>query len=81
MKVYIDMEKPITLDRFDTETWWNVQFPKEAQPADVHSYCDPDFVQRCLIPYLEYLRESYLKTKELKYYTELIRWLPQSFVS
>lgn len=81
MKVYIDMEKPITLDRFDIETWWNVQFPKEAQPADVHSYCDPDFVQRCLISYLEYLRESYLKTKELKYYTELIRWLPQSFVS
>jgi hypothetical protein len=33
-----------------------------------------------LIPYLEYLRQRYNETKDVVYWKELIRWLPESWL-
>ena len=33
-----------------------------------------------LIPYLEFLRTKYNETKNTKYWKELVRWLPESWL-
>ena len=71
---------PITLDCFEIDDFVNVEYPTEAQRPEVESNCDHDFVQMCLIPYLEYLRQKYLETKDKVYWKELIRWLPESWL-
>lgn len=71
---------PITLDCFEIDDFNNVPFPAEAQRPEAASVCDHDFVQMCLIPYLEYLRQKYLETKDKVYWKELIRWLPESWL-
>lgn len=71
---------PITLDCFEIDDFVNVEYPIEAQRPEVESNCDHDFVQMCLIPYLEYLRQKYLETKDKVYWKELIRWLPESWL-
>lgn len=71
---------PITLDCFEIDDFVNVEYPIEAQRPEVESNCDHDFVQMCLIPYLEYLRQKYLETKDKAYWKELIRWLPESWL-
>ena len=38
------------------------------------------FVQEELIPFLENLRQKYLETKDKKYWKELVRWLPESWL-
>lgn len=62
--------KPITLDCFEIDDYVNIGWPNE------HN----DFVKRELIPYLEHLRLQYLETKDKKYWKELIRWLPESWL-
>ena len=62
--------KPITLDCFEIDDYVNIGWPNE------HN----DFVKRELIPYLEHLRLKYLETKDKKYWKELIRWLPESWL-
>jgi len=37
-------------------------------------------VQTTIIPYLEYLRQKYLETKDKRIWKELIRWLPESWL-
>ena len=71
---------PITLDCFEIDDFVNVEYPAEAQRPEAKSNCDHDFVQMCLIPYLEYLRQKYLETKDKVYWKELIRWLPESWL-
>lgn len=62
--------KPITLDCFEIDDYVNIGWPNE------HN----DFIKRELIPYLEHLRLKYLETKDKKYWKELIRWLPESWL-
>lgn len=71
---------PITLDCFEIDDFNNVPFPADAQRSESTSVCDHDFVQMCLIPYLEYLRKKYLETNDKAYWKELIRWLPESWL-
>ena len=71
---------PITLDCFEIDDFNNVPYPIEAQRAEAKSNCDHDFIQMCLIPYLEYLRQKYLETGDKVYWKELIRWLPESWL-
>ena len=78
---------PIAIDSFEMSDFNNVQFPLDAQREDLKYPIDPDFVQMCLIPYLEHLRQTYcdLMDKEQfeegkKVWKELIRWLPESFL-
>ena len=61
--------KPITLDCFETDDYTEIGFPNE------HNH----FVKE-LIAYLEFLRQKYLETKDYKYWKELIRWLPESWL-
>ena len=72
--------KPITIDSFEIDDFYNIEYPEEAQREDLKCPIDPDFVQMCLIPYLEYLRQEFLRygeilTKDMdattgKYYAE-----------
>ena len=71
--------KPITLDCFEIDDFENIEYPPECQRPEIQSTCDKDFVQMVLIPYLEYLRQKYVETKDNKYWKELIRWLPESW--
>lgn len=69
--------KPITLDCFeidDLETELHIY--NEAPLAD---YYHANFIQN-LINHLESLRLKYLETKDYKYWKELIRWLPESWL-
>lgn len=72
--------KPITIDCFEIDDWENITYPKEFQREDLKSDIDDDFVPMCLIPYLEYLRQQYLETQDTKYWKELVRWLPESWL-
>lgn len=71
---------PITLDCFELDDFENIPFPKEYQRPDAKSNCDEDFIQMCLIPYLESLRLRYKETGDKKYWKELIRWLPEGWL-
>ena len=70
----------ITLDCFELGDFENIPFPKEYQRPDAKSNCDEDFIQMCLIPYLESLRLRYKETGDKKYWKELVRWLPEGWL-
>lgn len=44
---------------------------------DAQSDCG---VERNIIPFLENLRTSYIETKDFRFWKELIRWLPESWL-
>lgn len=71
---------PITLDCFEIGDFQNIEYPEEEQREDAKGYADPMFIQEHLIPYLEYLRTKYIETKDVVYWKELIRWLPESWL-
>ena len=71
---------PITLDCFELGDFENIPFSKEYQRPDAKSDCDEDFIQMCLIPYLESLRLRYKETGDKKYWKELVRWLPEGWL-
>lgn len=81
------LAKPITLDCFEIGDFTNLPYPVEMQREEIKSPCDTDFVQMCLIPYLEYLRQTAINCKDAGdeetqkiYWKELIRWLPESWL-
>lgn len=80
------LSRPIALDCFEIDDFNNITYPKEAQRDELKHPIDEDFVQMCLIPYLEYLRQKAVEYKNkdeylFKYYwKELIRWLPESWL-
>lgn len=57
--------KPITLDCFEIGDFTNIEYPLSCQRNDLKYPIDEDFVQMCLIPYLEYLRSRYNELVEL----------------
>ena len=59
--------KPITLDCFETDDY-NAE------------YADLTISPNHIIAYLEQLRQAYLETKDTKYWKELVRWLPESWL-
>ncbi len=60
---------PITLDCFETDDYEEITF-------GVGEIQSPNMI----IDYCEKLRQKYLETKEKKYWKELIRWLPESWL-
>lgn len=81
------LAKPITLDCFETGDFINLLYPVEMQREEIKSPCDTDFIQMCLIPYLEYLRQTAInygdagdEEAQKIYWKELIRWLPESWL-
>ena len=72
--------KPITLDCFEIDDFNNIEFPPEYQRPEAKTTDDSDVVKMIIIPYLEYLRKQFVETKDKKYWKELIRWLPESWL-
>lgn len=63
-------KSPITIDNFEIDDYIDIGWPNECN----------HFIKRELIPYLEFLRKNFLETKDKKYWKELIRWLPESWL-
>ena len=60
---------PITLDCFETDDYEEITF-------GIGEIQSPNMI----IDYCEKLRQKYLETKDKKYWKELIRWLPESWL-
>ena len=65
---------PITLDCFEMDDFEEV-FPKRCDSMPIK-----DFWNHSLMPYLESLRIKYNETKDKRYWKELIRLLPESWL-
>ena len=63
---------PITMDCFEID-----DYNEDLELEKEHDYTMFDFTES-LIEDLEQLRQSYLLTKDKRYWKELIRWLPES---
>ena len=73
--------KPITLECFDIDDY------DDSLITELDGYEDDSTVTflssqepLCIIDWLESLRQKYLKTKDKRYWKELIRWLPESWL-
>ena len=67
--------KPITLECFEIDDLCNVYFDDEINNEIGFGGDVEYFIQR-----LEKLRQQYLETKDKRYWKELIRWLPESWL-
>lgn len=62
---------PITLDCFETDDYYEL----------IVNECRLDtIVLDKIIPFLEELRQKYNQTQDIRYWKELIRWLPESWL-
>jgi hypothetical protein len=68
---------PIILDCFEID---DVDLDLECE--DTHSYANSTVGEEveCIIYFLEDLRKKYINTKDKRYWKELIRWLPESWL-
>ena len=72
--------KPITLDCFETDDfnpeliYYSISTPEGIIDNDINSFSD------LIIEQLEFLRQKYIETKDKKYWKELVRWLPESWL-
>ena len=72
---------PITINNFEIDDCeWNLKCSDDYEYNDIYTYDDIDDFKEYLIEHLEYLRKKYLETKDKKYWKELIRWLPESWL-
>ena len=72
---------PITINNFEIDDCeWNLRCSDDYEYNDIYTYDDIDDFKEYLIEHLEYLRKKYLETKDKKYWKELIRWLPESWL-
>jgi hypothetical protein len=71
--------KPITLDCFEIDDY-NCEIDGEYGNRDKVNYFYTEREVNCLIDFLEGLRQTYLETKDKRYWKELIRWLPESWL-
>lgn len=59
---------PITLECFEIDDYQEINM------------CNDFYCPQTIIDYCEKLRQTYLKTKDVRYWKELIRWLPESWL-
>ena len=64
--------QPITIDCFEIDDYHGAELTYDDLSLD---WDVKDFIQR-----LEWLRKKYLETKDKRYWKELIRWLPESWL-
>ena len=69
---------PITLDCFETDDLQDVII--ENNGGDPIFIVTSNYVAKTFINWLEELRQQYNETKDKKYWKELIRWLPESWL-
>lgn len=68
--------KPITIDCFETDDF-NPEIVYYEVPGAQN---DIGMLSDFMIEQLEFLRQKYLETKDKKYWKELVRWLPESWL-
>ena len=73
--------KPITLDCFEIDDWnpnliYYSLSPAQGGPAENNIRMLSEF----MIEQLEFLRQKYIETKDKRYWKELVRWLPESWL-
>ena len=68
---------PITIDCFETDDINNVIVEDSPDPTFIVT---SDYAAKTFIQWLEELRQKYLETKDKKYWKQLIRWLPESWL-
>ena len=68
--------KPITIDCFETDDFNPeiVYYEIPGAQNDIGMFAD------FIIEQLEFLRQKYLETKDKRYWKELVRWLPESWL-
>jgi hypothetical protein len=80
---------PITIDCFETDDIASIyevdnQLTETLSGYDannyIYSFDDGDSFPINIIDFLESLRQRYLETKDKRYWKELIRWLPESWL-
>lgn len=77
---------PITMDCFELGdyepdlVWWGPEETDEYPHTTVGEFVQPLNVDLTIIDFLEQLRKKYLETKDKRYWKELIRWLPESWL-
>lgn len=85
---------PITLDCFEIDDYnFDLVFESgiddrgdnpweyDLQVGDVVGTCEEEyFLGETIIGFLESLRQKYLETKDVRYWKELIRWLPEGWL-
>ena len=71
--------RPITLDCFEIDDYNSEIYDDNADPLlqklDIDAHVKED-----LIPFYELLRNKYLETKDVRYWKELVRWLPMGWL-
>ena len=68
--------KPITLESFETDDF-NPEIVYYEVPGAQN---DIGMLSDFMIEQLEFLRQKYLETKDKRYWKELVRWLPESWL-
>lgn len=72
---------PITLDCFETDDMHsNLIYYSIPEYAGGPAENDINMFSELLIEQLEFLRQKYLETKDKRYWKELVRWLPESWL-
>lgn len=73
--------QPITLDCFEIDDYEKDLKCLETYDSNIEvDYSTVDFEVYKFINFLENLRQKYLETKNKRYWKELIRWLPESWL-
>ena len=73
--------KPITLDCFETDDMnSNLIYYTLPEYAGGLAENDINMFSELIIEQLEFLRQKYLETKDKRYWKELLRWLPESWL-
>ena len=70
---------PINLDAFDLEGMKTVVLYGKPQENDVFGFHCLTDIWCILFEKLEFVRQKYLRTKDERYFTELVRLLPASY--
>ena len=68
--------KPITLDCFEIDDYKGYELFLDENEVDKSA----DWEVKDIIDFCEKLRQKYLETKDIRYWKELIRWLPESWL-
>ena len=74
-------KNPITLENFEIDDCeWDLDCSDDYSHDGIYIYDNIKDFKEYIIEHLEYLRKKYLETKDKKYWKELIRWLPESWL-
>ena len=74
---------PITLDCFETDDYDSTLVLEEGQEVQRMTTFEDEPISwgvNSIIHFCERLRQKYLETKDIRYWKELIRWLPESWL-